>query len=187
MCQIRQENPINLNCIINNLKYSDEYLYASNNIFTTGILIIKNPHHNIYTIPIESVDDYRKIKWIITTQKGDQSNGTLSVTIMSYKGDYLCASNLYHDLFNQRRRVYLKTNNSKKKVTKNCEWRLERVGDYIFKIWSDWLNEPLYSPSFFYKRDIIKRHVYLWKHQSKSSSDEYQWFIDCDKSISQQQ
>ena len=92
------------NCLIHNLKYSNEYLYASNNIFTTGLINIKNPHHNMYTIPIESVDDYSKLKW--TLQQVNNSNDI--ITIKSSKDEYLCGSNLYHDVFRHRRRVYLK-------------------------------------------------------------------------------
>ena len=94
----------------------------------------------------------------------NQSNGTL-VTIKSNKGEYLCASNLYHDLFQHRRRVYLKGNNNKKNrlinknTTRNCEWRLEKFIEKLkkvdvhqtFIIWNDLFNEPLYAPSFFYK------------------------------------
>ena len=165
------------NCLIHNLKYSYEYLYASNNIFTTGLINVKNPYHCIYTIPIDSVDDFSKLKWKI--RQVNQSNSML-VTIMSNKDEYLCASNLYHDVFHQRRRVYLKGKN--KNLTQNCEWKLEKVGLKRYIIWNDrFVNEKLYAPSFFYKYNSIKRYVYLWKNEPKTSSDEFKWLIDCGK------
>ena len=165
------------NCLIHNLKYSNEYLYASNNIFTTGLINVKNPYHCIYTIPIDSVDDFSKLKWKI--RQVNQSNSML-VTIMSNKDEYLCASNLYHDVFHQRRRVYLKGKN--KNLTQNCEWKLEKVGLKRYIIWNDrFVNEKLYAPSFFYKYNSIKRYVYLWKNGPTTSSDEFKWLIDCGK------
>ena len=167
-------------CLIYNQKYSNEYLYASNNIFSTVILNIQNPNHCIYTIPFESVDDISKIKWTIS-----QMNGT--VRIKSSKGEYLCASNLYHGLFNQRRKIYLKGNDKNKQIsiknlTRNCEWRLEKVGNsQTYIIWNDLLNEPLYSPIFIYKYNSIKRYVYSWKNEEQSKDSEFKWFINCGK------
>ena len=43
-------------CLIHNVKYSNEYLYASNNIFTREILQIQNPDHNIYTSVVKTVE-----------------------------------------------------------------------------------------------------------------------------------
>ena len=160
-------------CLIRSFKYSNEYLYASNNIFTGEILQIQNPSHNIYTIPLESVDIFGKLKWII--QKSNQT-----FTIKSNKDEYLCSSNLHHDVFRKRRRIYLKGNNKNNyKVSQKCKWRLEQINDLSFIVWNDYFNEPLYSPSFFYKYNSIKRYVYLWKNKVKSSS-EFRWFIDCD-------
>ena len=167
------------NCLIHNVKYSNEYLYASNNIFRRDeILQIQNPDHNIYTIWFESIDDYNKLKW--TIEKMDNSNDT-SVTIRSNKGEYLCASNLYHDLFHRRRKVYLKGRNKNfKKLKQNCQWRLEQDDVHSFIIWNDYfVNEKLYAPSFFYKYNSIKRYVYLWKNEPATSSEEFKWFIDC--------
>ena len=153
-------------CLIYNQKYSNEYLFASNNIFTAGIINVQNPNHNVYSIPKESVDDFNKLKW--TLEQVNRPNSTL-VTLKSNKGEYLCASNLYHDLFRHRRRIYLKGKNNKNRsmsIIRNCEWRLEQFAEkkiQTFIIWNDFYNEPLYAPSFFYKYNSIKRYIYSWK------------------------
>ena len=170
-------------CLIYNQKYSNEYLFASNNIFTAGIINVQNPNHNVYSIPKESVDDFNKLKW--TIEQVNRPNSTL-VTLKSNKGEYLCASNLYHDLFRHRRRIYLKGKNNKNRsmsIIRNCEWRLEQFAEkkiQTFIIWNDFYNEPLYAPSFFYKYNSIKRYIYLWKKKPTSSAEFY-WFIDCSK------
>jgi hypothetical protein len=184
ICEFLEQKETPINCVLHNIKYSNEYLYASNNIFTTDIINYKNPNHNIYIVPDKSVDDFSKLKW--TIKQTDQTNGT--ITIRSNKDEYLCASNLYHDLFHQRRRVYLKANSNKKSiidnVNRNCEWRLEQSIGQIYIVWNEFYNEPLYAPSFFYKYNSIKRYVYLWKKKpsTSTSSEEFKWFIDCSKS-----
>ena len=174
---IQQQMPIG-NCLIHNQKYSFEYLYASDKVFT-DIIKIQNPHRNIFTNPIGMVDDFNRLKWTIT--QVNQSNVT--VTIKSNNNEYLCSSDLHQDILHQRRRVYLKTmgkNRYIKMITPNCQWRLQQVGVQSYIIWNDWFNEPLYAPSFFYKHDLIKRNVYLWKHKP-SSSKQFIWSIDCSK------
>ena len=70
-------------------------------------------------------------------------------------------------------------NKNNYKVSQKCKWRLEQVNDHSFIIWNDFFNETLYSPSFFYKYNSIKRYVYLWKNEPTTSSEEFKWFIDC--------
>ena len=84
----------------------------------TGIFKIHMPYHNIYTVQIGSVDDFSKLKW--TIERVSQTNDT-TVTIKSNKGEYLCASNLSHDLFRQRQILFLKTINQDK-IGQNCGW-----------------------------------------------------------------
>ena len=134
---------------------------------------------SIYTVKIGSVDDFSKLKWTIEQVK--PSNGTITVTIKSNKGEYLCASHLNHDIFRQRRKIYLRFIKDKhKKITENCEWKLEQVGSVqSFIIWNEWFSEPLYAPSFIYKHDLIHRNVYLWKNKPSSAGGEFKWSIDC--------
>ena len=170
-------------CLIYNQKYSNKYLFASNNIFTAGIINVQNPNHNVYSIPKESVDDFSKIKW--TMEQVNRPNSTL-VTLKSNKGEYLCASNEHHDLIQHRRRIYLKSSIVKNRlitITRNCEWRLEESFEkkiQTFIIWNDLFNEPLYAPSFFYKYNSIKRYIYSWK-KKPTSNTEFKWSIDCNK------
>ena len=178
-CKFIFEKPI-VDCLIHNQKYSYEYLYASNDIFT-DVFRNLSPFHNVYTVHIGSVDDFSKLKW--TIERVGELNDT-KVTIKSNKGEYLCASHFSHDIFRQRRRIYLKNIINNKilfnKMTSNCEWRIEKVRDSEkFMIWNEWFMEPIYSPTFIYKRDLIHRNVYLWKNKPSSVGSEFKWSIDC--------
>ena len=177
-CQFHQENkPIN--CLIHNQKYSFEYLFASDKIFSKN----QKNYYNVYTNPIGLVNDYDRLKWTIA--KVDKTNAT--VTIKSTNNEYLCSSDSYKDIYRYRRKLYLHRMNSNHKESdiheilgKNCQWRLERLEEQTYIIWNDLFNEPLYAPTFFYKHDLINRNVYLWKNKP-SSSGQFKWLIDCIK------
>ena len=175
-CQFSVKKPID--CLIHNQKYSHEYLYASNNIFITDLLKI---HHKIYTISIKSLeDDYDRVKWTIN-QMTDQSNGTLTVTIKSNSGQYLCASNLYQDLFRKRRKIFLKIDHYNRNDQTDCKWRLNKIGFQTYTIRNDLFNEHLYAPSLFYMDDLVHRNVYLFKNKQSNTGSEFKWLIDCKK------
>ena len=151
----------------------------------TGIFKIHIAYHNIYTVHIRYVDDFSKLKW--TIERVSETNDT-TVTIKSNKGEYLCASHLSHDIFRQRKRIYLKNIYKnmffKKIIHKNCEWRLEKVdGAQTFMILSETFMEPIYAPSFFYKCNFLQRNVYLWKNKPSSIGSEFKWSIDCGKGV----
>jgi hypothetical protein len=178
--QFPQEKPIN--CLIHNQKYSYEYLYATDKIFSS-MPKNQNIFYNVYINPIGLVNDYNRLKWTIS-QVGHKSNAT--VTIKSTNNEYLCSSNSYKDISRYRRKLYLHRISSKQSldtqeiIGQNCQWRLERLEGQTYIIWNDWFNEPLYAPTFFYKYDLINRNVYLWKNKP-SSSGEFKWLIDCIK------
>jgi hypothetical protein len=75
-------------------------------------------YHNIYTVHIRYVDDFSKLKW--TIERVSQTNDT-TVTIKSNRGEYLCASHLSHDIFRQRRILFIKTINQDK-IGQNSGW-----------------------------------------------------------------
>ena len=176
--EVKQTNKLNLNsnktiCLIGNLKYPSEYLYASN-----------NPNFNnkrrVFTNHLESVNilHANQMIWILNPVKWIKN--TFYITSLYYINHHLCASHQHFDSFNHRRDILLYHLNKESLITnKKCMWKLHPVdSNQTYTIWNMNYKEPLYAASFLFKTSKTnQRSVYLW-HNSPDSL-QFNWNVDC--------
>ena len=168
-------------CLIQNELYGFEFLSHSSESFYSKNRSTEMP----YLISLDNLNNFRVIRWII--QPTRNSSTVETVLIKSYKSNkYLCASNSHLEKFLKRRKVYLLNNFEKE----TCEWKLENVDSkkkqkndelgmksYIKNVKYD---EPLYVPSFFFKKDQISKNLYLWFDKNERfKSKQFNWIIEC--------
>ena len=164
-------------CLIQNGKYGFEFLYDSDEIFN-----LNRSTSVPYVYPLDYLSNLNKIRWLFQL-----THNNTRVIIKSFKSNkYFCASNRHLDIFKLRRLVYL-SDNFEREV---CEWKLEKVFNKEIN-YRDQLginsiirnvkyDEPLYAPSYFFKKDQFKRNLYLWydkKDQKKFK--QFNWIIEC--------
>jgi hypothetical protein len=166
-------------CLIHNENYGFEFLYHSNEMINSNRSTAVP-----YIYPMKNLPSLDRIRWTLKATRDDSDLET--VLFKSYKSNkYLCASDLHLDRTKKRRIIYLSSSFEKDA----CEWKLENVvnkgrdqldgqiKNYITNIKYD---EPLYAPSYFFKKDRFKRNIYLWKDKNeKLNSKKFNWIIEC--------
>ena len=179
-------------CLIHNVQYSHEYLYASKK---------QNVSDKIITTPLEKVDDFIKVTWIFIPVKIDgvqvnHLNRTLyMIKSGKYENDYLCTANQFEKI-SPSKRGQIKLSTIKDVNNKfnyyNCYWSFETINlnktiegfkefEETFVIRNMLTNEPMYAASFFFNSGWNKRSVFLWSPKKSTISNKFKWFIDCSK------
>jgi hypothetical protein len=158
-------------CMIQNKYYLNEYLYAANPISPTQLF-----NMDTYLRPLKSVDNLEKMKWSILPI---QDMPTVYIK-SALKNEYLCAYESFGDIFGYRRELYrVKFAPDLPFLYKNCEWYLRKSSKGIsYTIWNFVYGEMLYGASFFFKKSMKDRRVFMW-HKPVVKSDKYKWTIAC--------
>lgn len=182
-----QTNAIDTNksCLIHNLHYSHEYLYAQ--------IMTKNDNRNftpnVFTYPLDKVENFTKITWMFMPLKvNDIQIIYLNRKVYLIKSgdnehDYLCSTDFHSKISPKRRilRLFKITDNDKLKYQK-CFWTLqlkdESKNEYIIRNMN---GESMYAASFFFNAGWFKRSVYLWASKDGFNSKKSKWIIDCSK------
>jgi hypothetical protein len=178
----QKEMSFSFECLIQNENYGFEFLYHSNEFIKSNWSTTMP-----YVFPLTNLNVYNRIRWIIKATRDDSILET--VYIKSFKSNqYLCASNSHLEVFLKRRKVFLSNNF----IKDDCEWKIEKittpndkddhndqlgVKSYITNVKYD---QPLYAASYFFKRDHLKRNVYLCHDKNeKKNSKKFNWIIEC--------
>jgi hypothetical protein len=156
-------------CIIKNLDYNNEFLYAYHESKN-------NKERKIYTNPIslKYMKTFDQAEWLFVPIY----NQTFYIRSSLYK-QYMCASDINFDLMNKRRKVRMLNKVDELKNT-SCMWKLEQLNKRSnqFMIWNVKYKEPLYAASAIYKTMDSRRNVYTWVKKSPNSK-QFIWSIGC--------
>jgi hypothetical protein len=174
----KNETSAIFDCVIYNLEYSFEFLYDS-----SDVVYFDHSKSVPYTFPITKVLNYDRIRWYLIPKLNDTRFEIFN--IKSFKsGKYLCSADIFVDSFKTRRKIMM----SKKHFGRRCEWRLisfkardfendDSIINYIYNVEYE---EPLYAASYFFKRDHLKRNIFLWHNKKEAkTSTKFNWMIDC--------
>jgi hypothetical protein len=179
-------------CLIHNLKYSHEYLYASKK---------KHATYNIWTTLLSKVDDFNKITWIfipvnVEFLQMDPMMNTTHYLIKNgkYENQYLCASNQLQKMsLDDRLLIKLSTiKHFDQFHNYDCYWTFEKVyvkktidgfkeSESAFMIKNMLVNEPMYAASMFFNTGWYKRSVFLYLPKKSIILEKCLWNIDCSK------
>ena len=173
MTQTNKKELVGNICQIRNEKYSNEYLYWSNEL-----RVGRSPRNNIFTRPLANVNDSNKIRWLISETK----NNTDSFYLKTTASEYLCATAYFADMFLSRRFVQRIKLDKYGKLLDDCKWNIRKVNTKLsnstYSIVNVFYDEPLYAASFVFKRGLYNRQAFLW-HKKNFDSNEYKWNINC--------
>ena len=163
--------PSNKKCIINNQKYSNEY-----------ILNWMGLDEVVQTIQKQKVKSFNEIEWTFKSIS-DEAKHTYLIK-SSHNNKYLCASTGFADNFYLRKYVALFDlgkfkNMFSKSAFDACKWRLDQVKnrENVFKLINIQYNGALYSPGFLFKYSIYRK-TFVWNGKL-SNGDEFKWKIVC--------
>ena len=166
----KQSNDFGTDCLIHNDQYQFEYLYSPNK--NTSLVRL---------IPLDKVDDFNKLRWSLIEIDDHQSNGQFYLK-SSYFDDYICATNMFADFLGLRRKVMRVRLKKDDLLDNNCKWILKKKSsitlDNKYIITNVLFDQSLYAYSYFFKRNIFQREVYLW-HKKNAKSKTMKWMIDC--------
>jgi hypothetical protein len=184
-------------CFIRNIKYTDEYLYSSNDFdsldkdtsLTTSIFDKQRIFVN--EMSPKHISSIRQSIWLfqpveIMTSDNKIKNRTFLIGNAHFKNHILCASSDHLDRFNQRRLVNLNRLNDEIKILKGlskCVWILDKVNPNSvnsndFMITNMKYKEKLYAASYLFKTSRTKRrNVFLW--HKKPDSTQFVWNVNC--------
>ena len=174
-------------CVLRNLKYSNEYLYASNNYD------LKTGNHQPFTndLNLKTLHSFKQAIWIIDVINSSQhtNRSTFFLRNFFFTNENLCATDKHKEKTKRRRLVNLAKVNSTHEARINnlkCIWELKHENKIkgegqVFSIWNSYYNEPLYSPVNLFSKFNSPRILYLW--HKKPDSKQFYWDISCDKSF----
>jgi hypothetical protein len=190
----------NLECTIQNSKFSNEYLFKDN----SNEKDIENNYDttlkpNVYLYPLNRIYDLEVVVWKFI--RVDSNNSNIYFIKAESNDEFLCASNRINHLSQIKHRflpmkerfVYTTLKTTKSMVNNNmndCKWKLtllksenNSISNNIgyFNIWNMNGNNCLYVSSSLFHSGKYKRNVYLWF--KPSSSDSFKWKIDCSLNI----
>jgi hypothetical protein len=167
---------ISNDCLIHNIHYKFEYLFASNDV---------DPAHyyerNAYTTRLNKAVSFDSLRWKFIPVMNNQSD-TFYIYNTKY-GEYLCASNAYKDIFKKRRKLHTFSIIDKQQLNESseCQWKMVKISESgepnVYTIWNVLFKEPLYAASYFLKFQSSKRSIFLW--YKSPDTDQFNWQIDC--------
>lgn len=171
-----------INCMIKNKLFLNEYLYASKQESINSNKKYESTI-NTYLYPIGKVSDVKKINWRLI--KSVHKNETYYIKNLKYD-QYLCVDNILKNMFGIK--LIIKTidiDESTIRKVKNCEWDLKRVDlnkndFYILAKSYDQLLSA--SSSFIRDKSMLKRNVFFWPKSLqvlKKSLMDQQWNFQC--------
>jgi hypothetical protein len=184
---VKSSNPMaKFQCLIENSRYQNEYLYPSRDPKTP------NTKHIIFSTLDFSIKQKDPVKWLFI-----KLNDSVDTYYLKNEqaNEYMCASSNVIDkgfeiLFSmtKKRLIYsLKIVNEKEKILRNqmpnmCKWRLERIySDKSFKtyiIWNVQFKDPIQIGTHSHKiNGKYSRNIYL--KAKKSAQDELKWILHC--------
>ena len=184
----------NKHCLIHNLQYSREYLYASKNTIDN-----KDISSSLITFRLDKVDDFIKITWVFVPvivndfHIKHMNKSLYLIKSGQSKNEYLCSTNEYEKISPNRRLVKLfNIKETEKFQYYNCFWNFEKIFlnktiksfkelETAYVIRNMLVNEPMYAGAFFFNSGWYKRSVFLWVPNKGSSSNKFKWIIDCSK------
>jgi hypothetical protein len=183
-------NIINNNddCLIQNFKYSIDYLHVSEKLDLSNYFDINAYTRRIYSNSPNSLKDMDKYRWKFMIFPDNNSNYPNYLIKISKYGEYLCASARHQSaLFKKRRNVYTRRLHDKKiklmlnRNDSSCFWRIKRIEssymDHRYLIWNVKYNESLYTASGLFTTINDERSVFTWFDQP--DSDQFYWLIHC--------
>jgi hypothetical protein len=175
-------------CMINNFKYSSEYLIASpfdSGLYTEKGSIFQN--RKVYDAKLDhnSITSYKQALWIL--EPNSKNSSQFYLINFQYKDEYMCSFQKHLDIFNNRRKIGLirKTSNNDDTfvLTEKCLWDFERMkkmtSDKNLNIISNCeYRESLYAASDLFKSTKSKqRNVYTWG--KRPDSNQFVWNLLC--------
>ena len=171
-------------CIIKNLDYNNEFLYAYHE--PMEFTLNNNNKRKIYTNPIslKYMKTFDQAEWLFVPT--NTQSETFYIKSPLYK-QWMCASDVNFDLMNKRRKVSmmrivddLNKTNMAAFIYAPCMWKLEQLDKRSnkFVIWNTKYKEPLYAASTMYKTIDSRRNVYTWVNKSPNSK-QFIWSIGC--------
>jgi hypothetical protein len=169
---------LSIECLINNLEYSFEYLHTSDDTDQ----LEKVYHRNIYTFPLEEIDNFDYLRWSLIQIDG--LSDTFYITSHLFNNEYLCSSFKFDDVFRTRRMIY-RRDLKKQKNNDNCKWKLLKLESYsnnrTFRIKNLKYKEYLYADETHFRRDSFKRNIYLFGKSPSNETNQYDWLVDCSR------
>ena len=181
-------NYTNNDCLIQNFKYSTDYLHVSKKLDLSNFFDINSYTRRIYTNSPSSLKDMDKYRWKFILLNNNLNNPQYIIKNSKYD-EYLCSSARHQSaLFKKRRNVYTRRVNDKKMkwmLNRNdvsCIWRIDNIQDQVYMdhrylIWNVKYNESLYAASSLFTTVNDERSVFTWFDQP--DSDQFYWLIHC--------
>ena len=120
---LQTKHLISNDCMIHNIHYKYEYLFASNDV---------DPAHyyerNIYTTPLSKAENFDSLRWKFIPVTNNNQNDTFYIYNTKY-GEYMCASNAFKDIFKKRRKLHSLGIYDKFTLMESneCEWKMEKI------------------------------------------------------------
>jgi hypothetical protein len=163
-------------CLIRNYQYQLEYLYSSNEKFSS----LNVEKKVVYSTSLGKLDDYNKIRWSLIEIKNESGQYYLK---SSYYGDYLCAKSNLDGAFRSKRKVIRVKNDKTISLMMNkCQWKIKKVdlkrtvNKYL--IMNAFYDEPLYAVANFLPTKVEKREIYL-SNKKDFILENFKWIIEC--------
>ena len=176
-------------CLIHNLEYKYEYLYASEtNKFAK----------DVFTYPLKWIDDFQKITWNFIPIKIRNLEKNQSYTEKSfyfiksakYTDEYLCGPDKLEAIYSSHGIVKRYRVNVKQLLSKfSCYWDVEEINlmnysnknEHAYTIKNIYFSKRLYPLASFFNFINMKKNIYLWFNKSDLYLNKYKWLIDCSK------